>query len=71
MQRAATLASQYGLRVAAGHGLTYRNVGRVAAIREVEEFNIGHNIIARALFAGLDGAVREMRERIRFGAAGV
>lgn len=65
LQRAATLASQYGLRVAAGHGLTYRNVGRVAAIREVEEFNIGHNIVARALFAGLDGAVREMRERIR------
>ncbi len=70
LQRAAMLATQYGLRVAAGHGLTYRNVGRVAAIHEIEEFNIGHNVIARALFAGLDGAVREMRERIREGAAG-
>lgn len=70
LRRAATLAAQYGLRVAAGHGLTYRNVARVAAIAQVEEFNIGHNVIARALFAGLDGAVREMRERIREGAYG-
>ncbi|MBA3242345.1 MAG: pyridoxine 5'-phosphate synthase, partial [Acidobacteria bacterium] len=42
-----------------------RNVGAVAAIPEVVEFNIGHNVIARALFAGLPEAVREMRERIR------
>lgn len=70
LRRAATLAAQYGLRVAAGHGLTYRNVGAVAAIPQVEEFNIGHNIIARALFAGLDGAVREMRAAIREGAIG-
>lgn len=65
LREAATLAMQYGLRVAAGHGLTYRNVGAVAAIDEIVEFNIGHNIIARAVFAGLEQAVREMREAIK------
>ncbi|MGB7925310.1 MAG: pyridoxine 5'-phosphate synthase [Pyrinomonadaceae bacterium] len=64
LREAATLALQYGLRVAAGHGLTYRNVGAVAAIEEITEFNIGHNIIARAIFTGLDRAVTEMREAI-------
>jgi len=67
LREAATLAAQYGLRVAVGHGLTYRNVGAIAAIEEVEEFNIGHNIVARALFAGLHEAVREMRGAIREG----
>jgi pyridoxine 5-phosphate synthase len=65
LREAATLASQYGLRVAAGHGLTYRNVGPLAAIGEITEFNIGHNIIARAIFTGLERAVSEMREAIR------
>jgi len=65
LREAATLAKQYGLRVAAGHGLTYRNVGAVAVIEEITEFNIGHNIIARAVFTGLERAVREMRECIR------
>ncbi|PWT88706.1 MAG: pyridoxine 5'-phosphate synthase [Blastocatellia bacterium] len=69
LREGATLARQYGLHVAAGHGLTYRNVGAVAAISEITEFNIGHNIVARALFVGLEAAVREMREAIR--AAGV
>jgi pyridoxine 5-phosphate synthase len=64
LREAAQLASQYGLRVAAGHGLTYRNVGAVAAIDEITEFNIGHNIISRAVLVGLDRAVREMREAI-------
>lgn len=64
LREAATLATQYGLRVAAGHGLTYRNVGAVAAIHEVTEFNIGHNIVSRAVFVGLEAAVREMREAI-------
>jgi pyridoxine 5-phosphate synthase len=64
LREAAILAGQYGLRVAAGHGLTYRNVGAVAAIEEVIEFNIGHNIIARAVFVGLVEAVREMRTAI-------
>jgi pyridoxine 5-phosphate synthase len=65
LREAATLAAQYGLRVAAGHGLTYRNVGAVAAISQITEFNIGHNIVARAIFAGLDQAVLEMKEAIR------
>lgn len=63
----ATLGKQYGLLVAAGHGLTYRNVGAVAAIPEVTEFNIGHNIVARALFVGLERAFVEMCEAIREG----
>jgi pyridoxine 5-phosphate synthase len=67
LREAATLASQYGLRVAAGHGLTYRNVGAVASIEEITEFNIGHNIIARAIFNGLERAVTEMREAIKAG----
>ncbi|MFN2454235.1 MAG: pyridoxine 5'-phosphate synthase [Pyrinomonadaceae bacterium] len=67
LREAAALATQYGLRVAAGHGLTYRNVAAVAAIEEITEFNIGHNIIARALFIGLEQAVREMRACISAG----
>lgn len=65
LREAAELAAQYGLLVAAGHGLTYRNVGAVAEIDQIIEFNIGHNIIARAIFVGLENAVREMRAAIR------
>jgi pyridoxine 5-phosphate synthase len=60
----ATLAAQYGLHVAAGHGLTTRNVTAVARISEVSEFNIGHHVVSQAVFVGLDRAVREMREAI-------
>lgn len=67
LREGAALATQYGLLVAAGHGLTYRNVGAVAAISEVSEFNIGHNVISRAIFIGLERAVTEMREAIRAG----
>jgi pyridoxine 5-phosphate synthase len=67
LREGAALATQYGLLVAAGHGLTYRNVGAVAAISDVAEFNIGHNVIARAIFIGLERAVTEMREAIRAG----
>jgi len=67
LREAATLASQYGLHVAAGHGLTYRNVGGVALIGEITEFNIGHNIIARSVFVGLERAVIEMRQAIASG----
>lgn len=67
LREGATLAAQYGLRVAAGHGLTYRNVGEVAAISEIGEFNIGHNIISRSVFVGLERAVTEMRAAIRRG----
>ena len=51
-----------GLEVHGGHGLTYRNVSPVAAIPGFSEFNIGHSIIARAVFVGLRKAVREMRQ---------
>jgi pyridoxine 5-phosphate synthase len=50
-----------GLAVHAGHGLTVQNVGLVAAIPEIEELNIGHSIVSRAIFVGLREAVREMR----------
>ncbi len=64
LREGATLAAQYGLHVAAGHGLTTRNVGAVARISEVSEFNIGHHIVSRAVFVGLEKAVREMRDAI-------
>jgi len=67
LHEAATLAAQYGLRVAAGHGLTYRNIPAVARVQEITEFNIGHNIISRAVLVGLERAVREMREEIKQG----
>ena len=53
-------AAKLGIEVAAGHGLNYQNVGAIAALPEVEELNIGHAIIARAIFTGLDRAVRDM-----------
>ena len=65
LRDAAELATQYGLNVAAGHGLTYRNVGAVAEIKQITEFNIGHNIVSRAIFVGLENAVREMIRAIR------
>jgi len=65
LQQSAALASDMGLRVAAGHGLDYPNVRPVAMIPEVEELNIGHAIISRAVFVGLDRAVRDMIELIR------
>ena len=61
------LASGKRLMVAAGHGLTYRNVGPLAAIPEISEFNIGHNIISRSIFVGLEEAVREMMDAIMVG----
>ena len=64
IHQAAIHAKSLGLIVAAGHGLTYRNVGALAAIPEITEFNIGHNIISRAVFVGLNQAVREMIEAI-------
>lgn len=57
---AARLAGKLRLSVAAGHGLDYKNVGPIAAIPEIRELNIGHAIIARSIFVGLDRAVREM-----------
>ena len=54
-----------GLRVNAGHGLHYQNVGDIAEIPEIEELNIGHAIIARAIFSGLAEAVAEMKRLMR------
>jgi pyridoxine 5-phosphate synthase len=65
IEHAAWEAVTLELAVAAGHGLTYRNVRRIAEIGEIEELNIGHNIIARASLVGLDRAVREMIEAMR------
>jgi pyridoxine 5-phosphate synthase len=64
LYEAAELALTEGLRVNAGHGLNYRNVQPVAGIPAIEELNIGHAIIARAVLVGLDQAVREMRDLI-------
>lgn len=58
--QAAQQADQLGLEVAAGHGLDYHNITPVAAIPEIVEFNIGHSIVARAVFVGLERAIREM-----------
>ena len=57
----AALATSLGLVVNAGHGLTVENVGRIAAIPAMDELNIGHSLVARALFIGLEAAVREMK----------
>jgi pyridoxine 5-phosphate synthase len=65
LDRAASVARKLGIDVHAGHGLTYENVTPVAAIPEIEELNIGHSIISRAVFTGLEDAVREMATLIR------
>jgi pyridoxine 5-phosphate synthase len=60
-----SLAVDAGLRVHAGHGLHYHNVHAIAAIPQIRELNIGHAIIARALFSGLGKAVAEMKQLMR------
>lgn len=57
-------AAKLGLDVAAGHGLSYENVVPVAAIGEIEELNIGHSIVSRAVLVGFERAVREMKALI-------
>lgn len=61
LAEASSLASSLGLAVHAGHGLSLDNVGPVAAIPEIEELNIGHAIVGRAIFVGLVAAVQEIR----------
>ncbi|MDB4888537.1 MAG: pdxJ [Gemmatimonadetes bacterium] len=61
LREGAALARSLGLAVHAGHGLTTSNVGPVAAIAEIEELNIGHHVISRAIFVGLDVAIMELR----------
>jgi pyridoxine 5-phosphate synthase len=60
IQQAAMYGKQIGLGVNAGHGLNYNNVARVAGIEAIDEMSIGHSIISRAAFVGLDRAVKEM-----------
>ncbi len=57
--------AKHGMKVHAGHGLTYHNVRQIVEIREIEELNIGHSIIARAMFVGIEQAVREMAALLR------
>jgi pyridoxine 5-phosphate synthase len=64
LRTAAELGARSGLAVHAGHGLTVANVGPVAAIPEIEEVNIGHSLVSRAIFIGLPAAIQEMREAI-------
>ena len=64
LRKGATLAHSLGLEVHAGHGLTYENVGPIAAIPEVRELNIGHFLIGEAVFIGLEAAIEEMRRRM-------
>ncbi|RMD46411.1 MAG: pyridoxine 5'-phosphate synthase [Aquificota bacterium] len=64
LENAAKYAKQKGLRVFAGHGLTYENVKPVAQIKEIEELNIGHSIIANSVFLGLDKAIEKMKRLI-------
>lgn len=61
IRRGAQLAEQHGLKVNAGHGLTYHNVQPVAALPQMHELNIGHSIIGRAVMSGLAEAVAEMK----------
>src|SRR5512137_1415413 len=67
---AARAAAKLGLQVAAGHGLNYENVEPAAAVPEIEEFNIGHSIVGRAVLVGMERAVRDMKALIAQGAAG-
>jgi pyridoxine 5-phosphate synthase len=61
LRQAAVQAAELGLAVHAGHGLTYANVAPVATIAEIEELNIGHSVVSRAIMVGMRAAVREMR----------
>lgn len=65
LRQAAELGARLGLHVAAGHSLHLQNVGAVAAIPQIVELNIGHALVAQAVFVGLERAVREMLDAIR------
>lgn len=66
IENAVKLAQKLGLGVNAGHGINYTNIKLISAIRGIEEYNIGHSIISRAVLVGLDKAVRDMVELVRF-----
>ena len=65
INRAASVARKLSLAVHAGHGLTYENVQPIAAIPEIEELNIGHSIVSRAVLTGMEAAVRDMAGILR------
>lgn len=65
IEQAVLCASAYGLRVNAGHGLDYHNVRSIAVIPSIQELNIGHAIISRAIFCGLSKAVQDMKRLLR------
>jgi pyridoxine 5-phosphate synthase len=69
VRAAALLGEELGVHVYAGHGLTAANVGAVAAVPQIEELNIGHSIVSRAVLIGMDAAVREMLAAMTVGAA--
>lgn len=65
LRASATAAADLGLAAHAGHGLTVRNVGAVASVPEIEELNIGHSIVSRAVLVGIAAAVREVHDAMR------
>jgi pyridoxine 5-phosphate synthase len=65
IRRSSKQAVELGMRVFAGHGLTNKNVQAIAVVPEIEELNIGHHIVARAVFLGMDMAVKEMIHSIK------
>lgn len=67
LRTAARHGEDMGLSIHAGHGLTYANVAPVAAISEIEELNIGHSVVSRAVMAGMREAVEEMRKAVESG----
>ena len=70
VRHAAVLGEERGLLVYAGHGLTAANVGPIAAVPQIEELNIGHSIVSRAVIVGMEAAVREMIAAMKSGEPG-
>lgn len=66
IENAVKLGAKLGLGINAGHGLNYSNIKKVASLGGIEEFNIGHSIISRAVLVGLDRAVRDMVDLIKY-----
>ena len=64
LSNASKLVIEHGMHLHAGHGLNYDNVVPVAKIEGMEELNIGHSIVSRAIFVGIERAVREMKQLI-------
>jgi pyridoxine 5-phosphate synthase len=64
VREAAAVGAALGLEIHAGHGLSYESVGRIAAIAEIVELNIGHFLVGEAIFVGLDETIRAMRAAI-------